>query len=33
LVQANNMLDLILLGVGLGCFALLAGYVAGCNRV
>lgn len=27
------MLDILLLGLGLGVFALLAGYAAGCERV
>jgi hypothetical protein len=31
--QGTTMLDILLLGLGLGAFALMAAYVAGCDRV
>ena len=32
-LEAGTVLDLILIALGLGFFALMAGYAAGCDRV
>ncbi len=32
-LEAGNVLDVILIALGFGFFAVMAGYVAGCDRV